>query len=179
MPRPHLFLAALLCFCLGGCSLFDLGSSPDPDVNGDEVQPTIVVSGFSTVDLTSDPFEIKEVIGLDTTASGPFISTYVDGTLTSDTLTLRVTYGGGCAEHRFRLYASRLFSERNPVGSDAFLAHDDGGDTCEAAAIPETLRFDLAPLREAYQRDYRRQHGVIDLILYLGERERLVVQYTF
>lgn len=174
MLRLHAFLPAFFCLCVSGCSLFDLGSPSDSD-DAAEVEP-IIIADLSKIRLASDPFEVVEAVGLDTTTSEPFIPGAV--MLTSDTLALRVAYGGGCAAHRFRLYASYLFSERHPVASDVFLAHDNGGDTCEAY-ISEEVRFDLTPLKETYQEGYRREHGIIDMIFYLGAQERLVVRYAF
>ena len=48
MPRPHLFLPILLCLCVGGCSLFDLGSSPgSDDVSGEEATLALMFSAQS------------------------------------------------------------------------------------------------------------------------------------
>ena len=179
MPRLPLFLPALLCLCVGGCSFFDVGSTSDLDINGDEVQPIRIASDMNPM-YASDPFEIREVVGLDTlsfwTDPSAFVLTTV-GTLKSDTLALRVAYGGGCAEHQFRLYGSSTFKESNPAQNRLTLVHDDGGDTCKAL-ISEELRFDLTPLRELYQQIYERG-GIILLRFYPNDRESLIVRYEF
>src|SRR5688572_9424490 len=86
-----------------------------------------------------------------------------------DTLRLTVTYGGGCAEHRFALVASRAFRESAPVQVSAVLTHDAQGDSCRALK-GETLRYDLTPLRDAYRSAYRTPHGAI--VMHLWHQDR-------
>ncbi len=49
-----------------------------------------------------------------------------------DTLTVTVSYSGGCRTHRFTLVAAEGFLESDPVQLDATIAHDADGDPCEA-----------------------------------------------
>lgn len=76
----------------------------------------------------------------------------VDG----DTLTLEIEHGGGCREHRYWLVAVEGFTElptQGPIPTfevPVRLAHDDGGDPCEAL-LRATLDFGLAPLEAAYR----------------------------
>lgn len=73
--------------------------------------------------------------------------------LQGDVLVLDVRFGGGCAEHAFDLYAQTAFMESEPVQTRLALAHRANGDPCRALLSRE-LRFDLAPLRDAYRRAY-------------------------
>ena len=82
----------------------------------------------------------------------------------NDTLRLHVRHGGGCERHRYALVAWNGWLESNPVQAGVLLAHDSRGDACRALLFP-VLRFDLAPLREAYLRAYGGQHGTVVLRL--------------
>lgn len=81
-----------------------------------------------------------------------------------DTLTLAVSYSGGCARHDFTLVADARFSDADPGRLAVRLAHDANGDRCEAYPT-ETYRFDLSPLRTLYQRTYGGHAGVVRLRL--------------
>ena len=81
-----------------------------------------------------------------------------------DTLTVTVSYGGGCETHRFTLVASNVFLESYPVQLGASLAHDANGDSCEAW-LTEDWDFDLTPIKRMYQDAYRVDAGTIVLRL--------------
>jgi hypothetical protein len=86
--------------------------------------------------------------------------------VTEDTLSVQVSYSGGCAPHYFRLCYEPYFLESEPVQSTLRLQHDAQGDPCEAYPT-ETREFDLTPLREAWRAAYGGESGTI--ILRLGE----------
>lgn len=88
----------------------------------------------------------------------------VEASVDGDVLTLQVRYGGGCREHRFALVVTRLFMESHPVQVPARLSHDAGGDLCRAL-LQETLRFDLGPVKRAYQDTYGTGPDVISLVV--------------
>jgi hypothetical protein len=81
--------------------------------------------------------------------------------LENDSLVIAASYGGGCAEHRFDLLAGP-WMESYPVQVRLRLAHDSDDDPCDAW-LSGTLRFDLAPLREAWIRSYQATTGTIVL----------------
>lgn len=85
-------------------------------------------------------------------------------TLQGDTLTLNVSYSGGCETHAFTLVAEQRFLESLPVQMRVSLAHNANDDTCEAL-ITEALHFDLTPIKEAYRKGYRKDTGTIILRL--------------
>ena len=85
-------------------------------------------------------------------------------TLQADTLTLNVSYSGGCETHVFTLVAEERFLESFPVQLRVSLAHNANGDTCEAW-ITEDYHFDLTPLKEVYQTGYQTDTGTIVLRL--------------
>jgi len=87
-------------------------------------------------------------------------ATIVSAAVEGDSLALEVRYGGGCEEHGFALYASDAFMESEPVQVGVTLAHDAKGDPCRAL-LTRDLKFDLAPLREAYRRQYRRNGTIV------------------
>jgi hypothetical protein len=85
--------------------------------------------------------------------------------LQGDLLRLDVQYGGGCARHRFQVHLQDGFLESDPVQARLQLSHDAGGDMCRAL-VGETLQFDLAPLRRAFEHAFP---GARDLTLLVHE----------
>ena len=77
-----------------------------------------------------------------------------------DTLTLTVSYSGGCARHDFTLVAHDEFRESDPVELDVFLAHEANDDRCEAYPT-EAYEFDLTPVRTLHQGTYGTDAGAI------------------
>ena len=93
-----------------------------------------------------------------------------------DTLTVTVSYGGGCETHRFTLVASNVFLESDPVQLGASLAHDANGDMCRAW-LTEVLDFDLTPIKRMYQDAYRQDAGTIVLRLEHAPEPSLVYEF--
>jgi hypothetical protein len=132
-------LFALLTL-LAGCNLGP--TSPRPTLSPDTVGASQVVDDLGP--WPADPFQSVRV--------------RIEG----DTLVADVTYGGGCEEHRFALVFASEFMESEPVQVRGLLSHDARGDMCRAL-LGRTLRYDLTPLRRAYEAAYRTESGVIDL----------------
>ena len=151
------------CLLIAGCDLFYPGSSGNPT---DEISSVLLVESLRPDAYPSDPYQ-ADVVGPDSL-----------GTLPTDTLTLRVSYSGGCANHHFRLYGSSAFMESYPVQTHLLLTHEDEGDPCDAI-VTDTLRFSLAPLRETYQRGYQSEHGIIIAHLLLSGQDAVSLRYTF
>ena len=85
-------------------------------------------------------------------------------TITDDTLTVNVSYGGGCETHQFTLIASESFMESFPVQLHIDLAHNANNDLCRAW-LTEDYHFDLTPIKTLYQESYRQEAGTIVLRL--------------
>ena len=85
-------------------------------------------------------------------------------TLEGDTLTVNVSYSGGCETHEFTLVAEERFLESFPVQQRVSLAHNANGDVCDAW-ITEDYPFDLTPIKEVYQKSYQTDTGTIVLRL--------------
>jgi hypothetical protein len=97
-----------------------------------------------------------------------------DAAIVADTLTVRVSYAGGCEDHAFELTGWADFTDRRPpVPVRVALTHDAKGDTCKAL-VQQELRFDLSPLREAYRQRYASSSGAITVLL--DDRE---LEYSF
>jgi hypothetical protein len=75
-------------------------------------------------DLQSDVFELN--------------GARMDGSI----LHLNVSYGGGCAMHTFTAYNTGQIMKSNPPGLVLYVAHDGGGDLCEAY-LTEDVQIDL------------------------------------
>ena len=128
-------LAALLVLAATvattGC---DALSASEPDAP--EVRVIEDPSSFEPESIPQDSFRID-------TAS-------VDG----DLLRLDVSYEGGCedADHDFALYSTGPILFTNPPGTETWLSHDAGGDTC-TETVQEELTFDLSPLKKSFDWD--------------------------
>lgn len=98
-------------------------------------------------------------------------------TITGDTLTISVSYSGGCRTHEFTLVIAASFVESTPVRLPAVLRHDANGDTCEAFPT-ESYAFDLALVRARYREVYG--PGADRVALQLGgvPEDGLVYEFT-
>lgn len=102
---------------------------------------------FGECDPTStDAFDLNEMVVVD------------------DTLSLTVSYSGGCAPHEFRLCWDGSFMESSPVQVPLVLQHDGNGDMCEAYPT-EVLEVPLSELADAYREAYAVRAGSIILRL--------------
>lgn len=93
-----------------------------------------------------------------------------------DTLTLTVSYGGGCETHDFTLVTSGVFMESYPVQLGVSVAHDANGDMCEAYLTAE-YEFDLTPIKTLYQDAYRTDTGTI--VLRLQDAPEMIPDLTY
>ena len=119
----------------------------EADAGGDDAEKTgAVVFGFTADAWGTDAYTINAA------------------TLQGDTLSIDVSYSGGCETHAFTLVAEERFLESFPVQLRVSLAHNANGDTCEES-ITESYHFDLTPLKEAYQAGYQTETGTIVLRL--------------
>ena len=97
-------------------------------------------------------------------------------TVTGDTLTINVSYGGGCSTHQFTLVASESFLESFPVQLRISVAHNANDDLCRAW-LTEDYHFDLTPIKTRYQNAYRQKAGTIILRL-KDAPEELVYEFA-
>lgn len=91
----------------------------------------------------------------------------IDGAaVTGDTLSVDVSYGGGCEDHDFSIcWPDQSFMESSPVQVGLEIWHDGHDDACDAW-ISETLTWDLTPLKQSYQAAYGGGSGT--MILQVG-----------
>lgn len=87
---------------------------------------------------------------------------YLDG----DALALRLEFGGGCAEHSFRLCTDGAFRESSPVQVSLWVVDDGEPDPCFALLHEEHV-FDLTPLRALHEKSY--PSGPSNMTLQLNE----------
>lgn len=93
-----------------------------------------------------------------------------------DSLSVNVSYGGGCEEHLFTLcWPSQSFMESDPVQVSLQIWHGGEPDMCEAY-LTDTLSFDLSPLKAAWKEAYGDGPGTI-IINLDGAPE--TVEYSF
>ncbi len=98
-------------------------------------------------------------------------------TITGDTLTVSVSYSGGCRAHVFTLVIAASFVDSSPVRLPAELRHDANGDPCEAFPT-ESYAFDLALVRARYQEVYGPGAGRVAIEIDGGPDDGLVYEFT-
>ena len=98
-------------------------------------------------------------------------------TITGDTLTVSVSYSGGCRAHVFTLVIAASFVEASPVELPAVLRHNANGDRCEAFPT-ESYAFDLALVRTRYQAVLGPGAGSVALQLDGIPEDALVYEFT-
>ena len=98
-------------------------------------------------------------------------------TITDDTLTINVSYGGGCKTHQFILVTSEAFLESFPVQLRITLAHNANGDLCRAW-LTEDYHFDLTPIKTLYQEGYQQEAGTIILGLKDAPNRKLIYEFA-
>ena len=97
----------------------------------------------------------------------------VDGPI----LTFVATFGGGCAQHTVDIVAWNGWLESFPVQIGAIAAHDARSDPCDAI-VRSPRRFDLTPLRKAYEASYG--PGPATLVINLADANRTHrIEYRF
>ena len=131
---------------------------------------------FRQIDPPREGVVVVEEEGQDRSRWGadPFVLNAA--TITGDTLTVNVSYGGGCRTHHLTLVASEGFLESYPVQLRVFLAHDGNGDLCRAW-LREEYDFDLTPIKRQYQHAYRVEAGTIILLLEDAPEPGLVYEF--
>ena len=81
--------------------------------------------------------------------------------IVGDSITLDVTYSGGCAEHDLSLYMSpAAFLESYPVQANLYLKHNDNDDACDGLISAEAT-FNLRVIAEFYRILYGRYDEII------------------
>ena len=117
------------------------GDLPDDDTN---MVGTVVL-------LTGDDDMDQDAID----QAGGDAYNFNSATIEGDTLTVSVSYGGGCETHEFTLLAEPEFIPV-PDGLTMLgisIAHNANGDMCEAW-LTESYDFDLTSIKKKYQAEF-------------------------
>ncbi len=144
-----------LVFCLLLLSAAACGQGSDDNTDDRPLDGSVVIN--DNVDRVialqkSDAYEL-ETDG----AHAPVIE--------NDTLSLTVSYGGGCEAHDFTLVTDGSFMESDPVQLAVTLTHNANDDPCEAY-LTDRYVFDLAPIKTRYQEAYGTDEGSVILHLW-------------
>lgn len=179
--RISRFILYLLLLTAPAC-----GQGPDGNPDG-------AVSSIPPADTDDRPLEGSVVINdMDRTVTLQQSDAYeleIDGVhapvIENDTLTLTVSYGGGCETHDFTLFTDGSFMGSDSVQIVVTLTHNANNDPCEAYPTDHYV-FDLASIKTLYQEAYRTDEGSITLHLWhlphpqhLGEPGVLELVYNF
>lgn len=84
--------------------------------------------------------------------------------ITGDTITLNLSYSGGCRNHEFHLIAEKKFGKLSDSRANLVLSHNNNYDPCERY-ITENRSFNLLPLKYAYIQKFRKNSGSIRMTL--------------
>lgn len=164
-----LFLSLLVLFTIG-CQQIQNQIKTDPD------DTTVSVSVDDDIpDI--EPSVGKVFIGDADRRFGTDKYTLNSTTINGDTLTINVSYSGGCEKHEMTLVVSESFLESFPVQLPVSLAHNANGDACEAW-LTEDHNFDLTPIKTMYQKAYQQEAGTIILRLKDAPNEELIYEFT-
>lgn len=125
--------------CAIACVLMLVACGPEPSGNG--VPNAITDGAVALVDNVASTAWPNDPLTVESAA------------ITGDMLQATVRFGGGCARHRIALLLGRAFMESFPVQVQARLAHDSGGDMCDAL-LARALAFDLTALKTRYGAAY-------------------------
>jgi hypothetical protein len=88
--------------------------------------------------------------------------TIISAVVKGDTLELWANYGGGCRAQSFLLLSDAAWMESYPVQVGVRVVRDAQGDNCKAL-LSRMLRFDVSPLKIAYNEAYRATSGILRL----------------
>ena len=97
--------------------------------------------------------------------------------ISGDTLSVSVSYAGGCETHALTLVIAASFTESSPVQLPAALRHNANGDACEAW-LTHSYAFDLAIVRTRYRAAYGPGSGRVALHLVGVAADPLVYEFT-
>ena len=116
------------------------------DIPPDETKLSgnVVIAGDDAAKPVNDPYTLESIM------------------IADDTLTISVSYGGGCETHQFTLIASDTFMESDPVQLGVAIVHNANLDFCERW-VTETYHFNLTPIKTMYQKAYHQNAGTIVL----------------
>lgn len=169
-------LSLIILFAIGCQQLQNhIKTEPDPDADA-----PVSISVDDVVPIASKKIGTVVMAAAGTDAVGKWGDDAYElsrATITDDTLTITVSYGGGCEAHQFTLVASDSFLDSFPVQLNVSLAHNANGDACEAW-ITEAYHFDLTPIKTLYQEVYRQEVGTIILRLENSPTEELVYEFA-
>lgn len=83
-----------------------------------------------------------------------------------DTLSVRVRFVGGCAQHDFVLcWPTQQFVETAPLSARLEVRHNSNEDGCEAL-VSEDLEFRLDALKQSWRSETGRDTGAISVSLF-------------
>ena len=160
------WIARCLALCLIILMALGCGQDSDPGERTVTATPGDVVdqppySGGLVINDALDPLDHWGSDDYEIRTGGehrPFVE--------EDTLTVTLSYGGGCEAHDVTLvaYPSDIQADSYPVQLDVVLAHDANGDACEAY-LTDTYVFDLTPIRARYREAYGDVPGTVILVL--------------
>ena len=129
-PAILLFCAFVFFACSPRSGIADNSASTEEqeEQNPNKKETMKIILEESPTKHTSDSFNVESV------------------SLGGDILEITVSYGGGCKDHEWKMYSSKMVAKSYPPKLDIFLEHKSNQDLCKAL-IRETLKFDLTSIQ--------------------------------
>lgn len=138
---------------------------------------TYIEDGESAYNLQK--IEVSDSIPSESDGFSFTSDTYVDSYfLDGDSLFITAGYGGGCEDHEFQLMWDGELEDDSEA--TLYLLHDANNDMCEAY-LTQILKFNLSPIRHAYENEFGSAEGEVSLDIYGGTQngDKLNVDYSF
>jgi len=108
-----------------------------------DVSRFVIITNQPPNAIQLDPFDLEDI------------------EIARDSITLNITYSGGCKKHDFSLCMSpAAFLESYPVQANLYLRHNSNGDACEAL-VNESLSFNLRSIAELYKTAYGKYDEIV------------------
>ena len=165
-------LLCLIVLFVVGCEkqMVPNGITDGTDTDTDADDPVTVTPGDIPDDDTNPVGNVVLLTGDDENdqdaieQAGADAYNFNSATIEGDTLTVSVSYGGGCETHEFTLLAEPAFMEDGPFGTaiGISIVHNSNLDMCEAW-LTESYDFDLTPIKKKYQEQYNKDAGSVHL----------------
>lgn len=164
-------LLCLIVLFVVGCEkqMVPNGITDGTDTDTDADDPVTVTPGDIPDDDTNPVGNVVLLTGDDENdqdaieQAGADAYHFNSATIEGDTLTVSVSYGGGCETHEFTLFVEPNMDD-GPFGTmiGISIAHNANLDMCEAW-LTESYDFDLTPIKKKYQEQYKKDAGSVSL----------------
>lgn len=160
---PYFLVSLVILFAIGCEKMETIFTGTDPDADAE---------GLISISRDDAPVDTPKLLGefvilepgANTDKWGNDDYRLNSATIADSTLTVSVSYSGGCRKHQFTLILWDAAKMSDPVQLGVSIVHNANGDPCEAYPT-EAYHFDLTPIKTKYQTTHQRKIGKVLLKL--------------